>query len=235
MDKVDEMTSPPAACQRHCFPDLHGQPHRDDGQNGPSCLSFQPLFCDAADQSISSGQKADGPAVRTNADDSALEQKYRQGFKAGESDACRMVQEGLAPHVRVFGDCLKTLSGDLERLLSESGPSITTLAVAIAEKILGKSAQKDENDASKLKMLQQRLQQDLTAACRMELMMNPADFRVLTSLMECPKKTEKHHPVIPISTSPELERGAIREIKAQWPKSDEWIVDIIEKPATPIP
>ena len=233
MQKTEKIGGLSANFQVHCFPNFHGARRADVAARDDTGSSFQPLYRDSADpsgRSVSPGIKAAKMPADKEAHHSILQQYYQQGLEVGKKDACSMVQESLAPHVRVFGDSLKTLSRDLQKHVSAAGPGITALALAIAEKILGITVQ---GDPSRLQIIQDRLQTALDGVYRIKLMMNPKDFETLTDLTGCAELTGADQQAVPVSANPAVERGAIQEKKHRLPMTNKQIDDIIAKSGSP--
>ncbi len=143
-----------------------------------------------------------------------------------------MVHEEMSPRIQCFRDSVTALSRDLKTILSTSGDSIAALGEAIAEKVLGRPVQVDPD---RILILEERLRHALTSGYRIELTMNPQDFKVLTSMAAVPELTEDAFQSIFIGTACDVERGTILESGNGILLDDDQIDFIITASALPTP
>lgn len=131
-------------------------------------------------------------------------QAMRECASAGREAAMKE----LLPSLVAFADAGQSLIVFEEQLIARSAPQLVTLALEIAEKVVGKAV---EADAQIVASVLERAKQEVPDAKRIRVWLHPEDYRLLCELRaDLIKVGKEGGRTIEVLTSEEIMRGGCR-------------------------
>jgi len=136
--------------------------------------------------------------------DELRERALRENAERGREDA----KKELLPALVAFADAGQSLIVFEEQLIARSTPHLVELALAIAEKIIGKAIEEDPRIAASVL---ERAKQEIIDAKQIRIWLHPADHRVLAELRpDLLRVGEESGRTIEVVASEEISRGGCR-------------------------
>jgi len=132
------------------------------------------------------------------------DEALRENVQQGREDA----KKELLPALVAFADAGQSLIVFEEQFVSRYTPQIVELALAIAEKVIGKAI---EDDPQITAAILERAKQEVVDARQMRVWLHPLDFKILTELRpDLIKMGDERGRSIEVLPSEEISRGGCR-------------------------